>query len=266
MVAYGYTRTFPPYIFEKNFVIHPEKRWLDLFLDYFRASPSKSPDPIISHLIIGAQSPETLLSLVLSCGCIYSGDKEKLYQRMVPKFFIAIDDDYDFRDEDNDLYSFMLDHNITNGLDISIRQAKVLMLHDEKRWIKIKDQSVFLPPYIYQAQLLLTENNILNPDKSRSEKKWINVGACTKEELDKLIDFLQIRSGSLEKTDGRERIPDDVKIYVWKRDGGKCVVCGSREKLEFDHIIPYSMGGSNTARNLQLLCERCNRSKGADIG
>ena len=64
----------------------------------------------------------------------------------------------------------------------------------------------------------------------------------------------------------RQNIPDSVKSVVWNRDGGKCVKCGSREKLEFDHIIPVSKGGSNTARNLQLLCERCNRQKGNRIG
>ena len=69
-----------------------------------------------------------------------------------------------------------------------------------------------------------------------------------------------------EQTKGRrETIPDDVKMYVWNRDGGKCVKCGSQEKLEFDHIIPLSKGGSNTARNVQLLCETCNRSKGDSI-
>src|SRR5690606_11117267 len=59
---------------------------------------------------------------------------------------------------------------------------------------------------------------------------------------------------------GREPIPDEVKVFVWKRDAGKCVKCGSQEALEFDHIIPLAMGGSNTQRNLQLLCETCNKS------
>lgn len=63
----------------------------------------------------------------------------------------------------------------------------------------------------------------------------------------------------------RESIPSQVKMYVWQRDQGRCVQCGSNEKLEYDHIIPVSKGGSNTDRNLQLLCERCNRSKGASI-
>jgi hypothetical protein len=64
----------------------------------------------------------------------------------------------------------------------------------------------------------------------------------------------------------REPIPEDVQIFVWNRDGGKCVKCGSNINLEFDHIIPFSKGGNNTARNIQLLCETCNRSKGASIG
>ena len=62
------------------------------------------------------------------------------------------------------------------------------------------------------------------------------------------------------------RISQRVMDRVWNRDGGKCVECGSNEKLEFDHIIPFSKGGSNTYRNIQLLCESCNRSKSNKIG
>jgi len=63
----------------------------------------------------------------------------------------------------------------------------------------------------------------------------------------------------------REPIPDDVKLFVWQRDGGRCVKCGGQQNLEFDHIIPVTKGGSNTARNIQLLCEKCNRAKGANL-
>lgn len=66
--------------------------------------------------------------------------------------------------------------------------------------------------------------------------------------------------------EARQRmVPEDVRTYVWRRDRGKCVNCGSRENLEFDHIIPVSKGGSNTARNIQLLCETCNREKSDNI-
>jgi len=63
----------------------------------------------------------------------------------------------------------------------------------------------------------------------------------------------------------REAIPDDVKALVWQRDGGRCVKCESNENLEFDHIIAVSMGGANSARNLQLLCQTCNRQKGGNL-
>ena len=43
-------------------------------------------------------------------------------------------------------------------------------------------------------------------------------------------------------------------------------MCGSNENLEFDHIIPFSEGGANTYRNIQLLCQPCNRSKSDSIG
>ncbi|MDZ4686556.1 MAG: HNH endonuclease [Planctomycetaceae bacterium] len=66
--------------------------------------------------------------------------------------------------------------------------------------------------------------------------------------------------------ESRLRIPDDVRDAVWRRDEGKCCRCGSRERLEFDHIIPVSKGGGNTARNIELLCESCNRAKGDTIG
>jgi len=63
----------------------------------------------------------------------------------------------------------------------------------------------------------------------------------------------------------REPIPENVRLFVWQRDKGQCVQCGSRERLEFDHIIPVVAGGSNRERNIQLLCEPCNRSKSAKV-
>lgn len=57
-------------------------------------------------------------------------------------------------------------------------------------------------------------------------------------------------------------IPTSVKLEVWKRDRGRCVRCGSSDNLHFDHVIPFSKGGSSlTAENIQLLCARHNLSK-----
>ncbi len=78
--------------------------------------------------------------------------------------------------------------------------------------------------------------------------------------------FERSTSPDLRTVPKRQPIPRRVKMYVWQRDAGRCVECGSKEKLEYDHTIPLSKGGSNTERNLQLLCERCNRTKGSAIG
>ena len=69
----------------------------------------------------------------------------------------------------------------------------------------------------------------------------------------------------LQTSYSREPIPEEVRFAVWRRDSGKCVKCGSKGKLEFDHIIPVSKGGSSTERNIQILCEHCNREKSDKI-
>jgi hypothetical protein len=57
-------------------------------------------------------------------------------------------------------------------------------------------------------------------------------------------------------------IPQWVKIAVATRDGGRCRQCGSDYDLQYDHIVPYSRGGSSTdVSNIQLLCGPCNRRK-----
>jgi len=56
-------------------------------------------------------------------------------------------------------------------------------------------------------------------------------------------------------------IPAEVRRQVWERDGGRCAWtgpdgkrCGSRWKLEVDHVQPPSRGGTSTLGNLRLAC------------
>lgn len=66
-------------------------------------------------------------------------------------------------------------------------------------------------------------------------------------------------------TRNRPRLTNAVMSEVWTRDAGKCVDCSSIEDLEFDHIIPFSKGGSSTTDNLRILCRSCNRKRGATL-
>jgi len=71
--------------------------------------------------------------------------------------------------------------------------------------------------------------------------------------------------GAASSAPRRTGIPEAVKLLVWTRDGGKCVRCGSSDKLHFDHIIPVTKGGGNTEDNIQILCEHCNLRKSDNI-
>jgi len=117
--------------------------------------------------------------------------------------------------------------------------------------------------YIYQEKqekIEYEKNKIKQKLLENERKKQLHQQA-----LEELIEegkiFNERKSG--EKT--REPIPKEVMNQVWNRDGGKCVLCGSQENLEFDHIIPVSKGGATTYRNLQLLCQKCNRTKSDSI-
>lgn len=61
-------------------------------------------------------------------------------------------------------------------------------------------------------------------------------------------------------------IPTQVKIKVWNRDKGKCVICGDKKNLHYDHDLPFSRGGTSlTEDNIRLLCAKHNLQKGAKI-
>ncbi|MDE0448969.1 MAG: HNH endonuclease signature motif containing protein, partial [Spirochaetaceae bacterium] len=66
-------------------------------------------------------------------------------------------------------------------------------------------------------------------------------------------------------------IPAAVRREVWRRDQGRCSYvdrhsgrrCGSRYRLEIDHIVPFALGGGAEPANLRLRCEAHHRLRHA---
>ena len=99
-----------------------------------------------------------------------------------------------------------------------------------------------------------------------------------------LIDFNKLVVRTLEETEipeqyltpkktiKRQNIPQWVKRAVFHRDKGRCVFCNkdltgiitTLNSSNFDHILPLDKMGTNDPCNIQLSCETCNKSKGAN--
>lgn len=79
---------------------------------------------------------------------------------------------------------------------------------------------------------------------------------------DKTIDEKEKRITELKDLEHNRMIPTSVKLEVWKRDKAKCIECGSTTNLHFDHILPFSKGGTSLkSENIQLLCAKHNLKK-----
>ncbi len=93
---------------------------------------------------------------------------------------------------------------------------------------------------VFEFVLTITDQDIEIAEKHRPEKH---------------IDLEQTR-----------QIPGKVKLAVFIRDQGMCTKCGSKDNLHFDHVLPYSRGGTSLkTQNIQILCARHNLEKSARL-
>ena len=62
----------------------------------------------------------------------------------------------------------------------------------------------------------------------------------------------------------REPIPLWVRQLIYRRDGYACQLCGKRlfgQRMELDHVLPWSAGGPDLAYNLRTTCQPCNQGR-----
>jgi len=69
-----------------------------------------------------------------------------------------------------------------------------------------------------------------------------------------------------ESWQGMNWIRQEKRLSIYLRDGLACMYCGASVEdgavLTLDHVKPWSMGGSNSERNLVTCCAKCNSSRG----
>ncbi|MFN8265402.1 MAG: HNH endonuclease signature motif containing protein [Chitinophagaceae bacterium] len=109
--------------------------------------------------------------------------------------------------------------------------------------------------WVYNGIFELIDAKYVTSNKRKVFKFYLKI-------TDKSTEFKKRVQDQTVELKHNRMIPTSVKLEVWKRDKGKCVTCGSKDNLHFDHILPFSKGGTSLkAENIQLLCARHNLEK-----
>lgn len=151
----------------------------------------------------------------------------------------------------------------------TLRDQGMLLVTDRKVRFNAPSVNVSFPPWKILDVDLVSGSICLAVDA------YQGTGVYSLERIDELEAILVglVRRTKYQLADGfksavSRHIPEAVKRAVWNRDGGQCVLCGAFGRgacLEFDHIIPFSRGGSNSESNLRILCRPCNSDKSNHI-
>ena len=118
---------------------------------------------------------------------------------------------------------------------------------------------------------VLLSHNVITKEKNTVSLNTENLSFSQRQKLISLCDaklneFLDSRG--LKLWDYRlidNPVPDSLRYKVLKKSNFRCDLCGATKydrPLDVDHIIPRSRKGKTEESNLQVLCSKCNRSKG----
>lgn len=111
-----------------------------------------------------------------------------------------------------------------------------------------------------------------SPEISENIKKWVEEHRERSREIKRKWDN-EHPDNIVERRHRRRAKEKDTgehfTAYEWRllcnEYGNICLKCGQKKKLTPDHVVPISLGGSNSIKNIQPLCLECNLQKHTNI-
>jgi hypothetical protein len=139
-----------------------------------------------------------------------------------------------------------------------------------------RDQSEPLTADLSRLHVTVSRGFLAKLEAARAALSHSHPGATSHEILEAGLDLLLAQAAKRKGQTEKPRrvpppakplhVPAHVKRAVWERDGGCCqwkrdggAICGSRHRVEIDHIDPRGRGGPATVENLRLLCRVHNQ-------
>ncbi len=149
----------------------------------------------------------------------------------------------------------------------TVRQLALQFLGYDESQVRYYEKTLINMPI-----KVLSKHDVIERDKNLVTLNIAKLSFVQKAELKKICEqkiqeYIQKRGLSVwdYRLIDSEPIPDSLR-YIVLRDGkSRCALCGATKNervLDVDHIIPRSLGGKTEYSNLQVLCSKCNRSKG----
>lgn len=147
---------------------------------------------------------------------------------------------------------------IQGEIPFLVRKLSAQKLERKLGFAPVDLKTAYYPRYIFEY---------ISAGGNKSKKCEI---VLNQDNLNKFIAYLSETVKFKKSVAGqRALMTSKLRQQIKERDHFTCCLCGVSVRdephllLEIDHIVPVSKGGLTTEGNLQTLCWRCNRSKGA---
>jgi len=152
----------------------------------------------------------------------------------------------------------------SDGASTTRNIALEMLKHDDSQKDYYEQRVKGMPvPVLLKHNIISKEKNIisLNIESLSQDEKRKLISLCDT----KLNEFKEKRPDIFDHRGQAGPVKNSLRYKVLKSSNFRCELCGATNKdrpLDVDHIIPVTKSGATEESNLQVLCSKCNRSKG----